>query len=384
MCALNVCGLADDLRALADSAKHRLWIASPYIGSWKAVKRIIGVAWQKVDVKLLIDKESGILAQDTIEQFAKHRPVQSLKGLHAKVYIVDDSVLLTSANLTETAFTRRYEAGLMLKGEQARKLVELYEDLWGRGEQVDVKSIPFTKCRRGDVDEPHPGTLPRLYELPRAPEASSKGAGAFADYPYFLDIYREFADTYVRCGGRDHPEQPLYFETDKFLNFLFHDHPDTPSKAYKDKPCRPLSDGKRMDEIKAYRDYYRRLGLKGEDHSETAKVVQEFLAKSRIIQITSDQIASLAGRLNCFWVLPIAKAKFLNNNDEQSIQKSWFDLIHGSDEVKLRMNNCAATLFGFGKSAIQETLGYYDPEHFPLRNVNTNAGLRFLGYDVKN
>jgi len=47
------------------------------------------------------------------------------------------------------------------------------------------------------------------------------------------------------------------------------------------------------------------------------------------------------------------------------------------------MNNCASKLFGFGKSATQETLGYYDPDNFPLRNVNTDAGLRFLGYDVK-
>jgi hypothetical protein len=36
-----------------------------------------------------------------------------------------------------------------------------------------------------------------------------------------------------------------------------------------------------------------------------------------------------------------------------------------------------------GKAAIQETLGYYDPDKYPLRNANTNAGLRFLGYDVK-
>src|SRR3984885_4748041 len=49
--------------------------------SMESGKRIIRVAWQKVDVKLLIDKDSGILAQDTIEQFAKHRPIQSLGEL---------------------------------------------------------------------------------------------------------------------------------------------------------------------------------------------------------------------------------------------------------------------------------------------------------------
>ena len=93
MCALNVSQLTTDLRALADSVERRLWIASPYIESWRAVKKILGSAWQKVDVRLLTDKESGILAKDTIEHFAIHRPIKSLKGLHAKLYIVDDSVL---------------------------------------------------------------------------------------------------------------------------------------------------------------------------------------------------------------------------------------------------------------------------------------------------
>jgi PLD-like domain len=119
---LEVSPLATTLRSLADSAKHRLWVACPYIGSWSAVKRILGSAWQKVDVRMLLDKDSGILARDTIEQFAAHRPVRSLKGLHAKLYIMDNSVLLTSANLTESAFTRRFEAGLVLEGNQAKRL----------------------------------------------------------------------------------------------------------------------------------------------------------------------------------------------------------------------------------------------------------------------
>lgn len=87
MCALKVSELTKDLRSLADSVERRLWVASPYIGSWKAVRKILGSAWQKVDVRLLTDKDSGILAQDTIEQFAAHRPVRSLEGLHAKLYI---------------------------------------------------------------------------------------------------------------------------------------------------------------------------------------------------------------------------------------------------------------------------------------------------------
>ena len=65
MNASKVSPLAKDLRALVDSAEKRLWLVSPYIGSWKAVRRILGDSWEKVDVRLLTDKDSGILARDS-------------------------------------------------------------------------------------------------------------------------------------------------------------------------------------------------------------------------------------------------------------------------------------------------------------------------------
>jgi hypothetical protein len=382
MSALKVSQLTSDLRTLADSVERRLWVASPYIGSWRAVKKLLGSAWQKVDVRLLTDKNSGILAQDTIEQFAAHRPVRSLAGLHAKLYIVDNSVLLTSANLTEAAFTRRYEVGLVLKGQQALGLVETYEDLWECAEEVDVKQVSFTKPRKGNIDEPHQGgKLPKLYDLPPDPEPPPKGAGAFADYPHFLEVYRRFANAYVSCGTPDRPGQPLYLETDKLLNFLFYEDEDKPSQEYKVKRHRDLSDGERIREIRKYRERYRRSGLKGGDHSATAQLVRQHLAPAKVLQITKNEVRMVAGSLNCFGNR-LALSRFLKGNDLDAIRKSWSDLIHGSGELKLRMNNCNSALFGFGKSAIQETLGYYDPDKFPLRNANTNAGLRFLGYNV--
>jgi hypothetical protein len=100
------------------------------------------------------------------------------------------------------------------------------------------------------------------------------------------------------------------------------------------------------------------------------------------MQLTKSEVETVARHLNCFGNR-LALSRFLKGNDHDTIRKSWSDLIHGSGEVKFRMNNCSSALFGFGKSAIQETLGYYDPAKYPLRNANTNAGLRFLGYNVK-
>jgi hypothetical protein len=383
MSKLRVSPSAQELRSLVDSAKKRLWIVSPYIGSWNAVRRILGEAWEKVDVRLLTDKDSGILARDTLEHFAAHRPIKSLNGVHAKLYIMDDSVLLTSANLTETAFTRRYEAGRVLTGTHAQELITLYELLWNHGEDVDLNSIKFIRSRNGNIDEnSHGARLTKLYALPSAPTGPTKGKGEFADYPYFLEVYRNYVSAYLQAGKRRYPKLPLFLETDKFLNYLFLEHPKTPSHTYKNKAARVLSEAERIEEIQKYRDCYRNTDLDVSYHLKSMQTVQSLLKKSKIFNLTATEIEDVANSLNCFG-MALAKVRFLKGNKPDAIRKAWNELIHGpDDDVKFRMYRCRKILYGFGKAAIQETLGYYYPDQYPLRNENTNAGLRFLGYNI--
>lgn len=111
--------LSTELRKACDSVEHRLWIASPYIGAWKSVRRILGKSWwdKEVDVKLLSDEEANPNG-DTLRRFAQRGLIYHLRGLHAKIYIIDNKVLLTSANLTRTAFSCRYESGIFLAGRR--------------------------------------------------------------------------------------------------------------------------------------------------------------------------------------------------------------------------------------------------------------------------
>ena len=107
--------LVDELRSAFDTASKRIWIAVPFIGQWKSVERILGRNWmmeKDIDFRLITDIYGGSLSEDTylvLREFAKMR---SLSGLHAKLYIIDDFILLTSANLTGTAFSKRFEIGL--------------------------------------------------------------------------------------------------------------------------------------------------------------------------------------------------------------------------------------------------------------------------------
>ena len=101
--------LVNALREHCDQAKERIWIASPYIGNFKDVQKIIGGNWMRshVDFRVLTDVESGFIRHDTYTQFKEspNTEIRSLLSLHAKIYLIDDWCLLTSANLTGMAFS---------------------------------------------------------------------------------------------------------------------------------------------------------------------------------------------------------------------------------------------------------------------------------------
>jgi PLD-like domain len=136
--------LVNTLRQRADAVRKRLWIVSPYIGSWKPVTQILGSRWytqKNISVRLLTDGSGTSQRLDlaTIRMFQTKGEVRSIIGVHAKVYIVDDNALLTSANLTETAFTRRVEIGAWLSGSDASEIARLYEQWWT---STEAKSLP--------------------------------------------------------------------------------------------------------------------------------------------------------------------------------------------------------------------------------------------------
>jgi hypothetical protein len=230
-------------------------------------------------------------------------------------------------------------------------------------------------------DEPHGTDLPDLWKLPKSPEPGDKASGAFSDYQYFLEKYERFVRDYLTSGVRDVPEVPIYFETDAFLDFLFH-YGDQPSQPFKTEPPRSLSDSDRVREIAAARVRFRNSGEDKTYHREPSETIRRLLKQTHVMHLSQAEIREVARSLNCFGRNGLARSRFIRNNRLSVVRKAWHGLIHGRGSPKQRMESCKSTLYGFGRSAIQELMGYYSPNEYPLRNQNVNAGLRFFGYNV--
>jgi len=387
--------LSRKLRSLADKVQHRLWVAVPYVGGWNAVKSLLGLRWRDSDevrFRLLTDTtNTGWLDRQTIEVMNSHGKIKHLLGLHAKVYIIDNHALVASANLTEKAFSRRHEMGVFLSPNESRQVIKNFEDWWDHDAEPTpegwLKGLRKASHKLGN-EEPSKSTLSKLYSLPPLPPDREAISLPFRDYKAFLTAYREFADTYVKVGKRLFPKAPLYIETDMFLNYLFHDDGE-PSKEYEKKTSpRNLTKERQRTEVseqaKRFRKWtdikdneaFRKIGERAKGSSDVARL----LARNRVKTIGWPEVGRVSKILHC---MRRNRTKFLNpkNNQLSAIKKEWEFLLHGIDvPIEVRMTHCYERLVGFGQSATQELPGWFDPKKYPIRNANSNAGLRFLGY----
>lgn len=162
--------LISTLRLTAETVSTRLWLAAHYLGEPSSIRRILGTRWlreRSVSVRLLIDSTHLVgIESATLALFRDRGEVRVLPGLHAKLYICDSTCLLTSANLTETAFGRRYEIGAVFEGSLATAVVEVFEQWWTIGTALDVAEITL-----GESDRRATGnTLPQLWTMPTDPD----------------------------------------------------------------------------------------------------------------------------------------------------------------------------------------------------------------------
>ncbi len=240
--------------------------------------------------------------------------------------------------------------------------------------------------------EPDGAGLTSLWDLPSRPPAEqfagSKETERTSNYRQFLKNYREISSIY-ECVQRVWLKAPLFLEVDAFLNYLFHEADDRPSFAfYGDVPKNKMDADGRLDEITRRAPHFARWCAEHpeeqSDRIDRLVTVQALLQKERINELTWEGARSVADRLHAMGARQLNKYKFLNpsNNSIDAVRLAWSELLFGRDAEDQRIKSCDARLRFFGTSSIQELLGCFYPEKYPLRNSNSDSGLKFFGFDV--
>lgn len=395
MKTLHGFSLGKELRALSDSASERCWIVSPYIGKWPAVTALLGDSWWRraaFDLRVITDlSEISNVSLGTLSWLSERGQVRSLPGVHAKIYIFDDKAIVTSANLTETAFTKRREIGILLSAQEATDTITTFAGWWKDHAQpvTDANRKEFEACRKysGFPETETGASLKPLWDLPPKPDLklfTNKGAAAASLYGQFLQHYCELAEIY-ESEQRLWKNAPLYLEVDAFLNFLYHEE-DRPSERFKAAAARHITAAEREKDLRHYAKAFA-AWLKnnpGEKawRMERLETVKNLLAKDRIEELDRKGVVAVLDCIHAMGALPWPKAQFLDSpqNKLGVIRRAWKELLFGSGNEDERIQRCQDLLYNFGSSSTQELLGCFYPEKYPLKNTNTDAGLRFFGY----
>jgi len=386
--------LAQAVRALMDKATRRAWVAAPFVGPWgSGIRKVLGVSWRTAaaDVRLLTDVEAGRASRKTLELFSSLGAVRSLTGLHAKLYIADDNVILTSANLSQTAFERRYEIGVRLGAAQGKAAVGVFEQWWKMAKAVDPAQVKFKANDRDPEADGQGSGLKVLWDSNADPgEPESEAEAKFGDWEYFVEQFDDLAHRYAGVQ-RLWPNQPLCFEADALLNFLYHHQAKLVSKRYTTKKPRRLSTSERNQEIRKYARQFKAWYESDENavedptwRRERSHTVQRLLKVAAHRNLTKAETRTLLKQTNAMntYAFNIEKVLNASNNSTRTIRTALVTLADTATPVQRRLRDATA-VFGLGRSAVQELVAFNEPGRYPFRNGNSNAGMRFFGYNVR-
>lgn len=370
----------DVLREKCENAQRRIWIASPYIGALKDVQKIIGGKWllPSVDCRILTDANYGFIRQDTFNEFADNQiEIRSLDSLHAKIYIVDDWCLVTSANLTGIAFLCRYEMGIA--SNDTIDVESTYERWWSMADSV--LALP-KKPQKELLDYQDGRTFKKKFK------AQPYNSGKQDKYDALCEKYIHFANLYEKITGRN-PKMvkdgfTLLQEVDYLFNYLYHDHPQTPSHGQ--EVTRQISEKQREKEVKKYFKDMCAHYSKEPQHwrLDSTRKVQKILGIAAIKKMKWNGVEEVANCLHCLSSYAITKTKFLNpqNNNLNDIRDCWYQLLHTGKIDSSKIKYVTDRLHFFGLSSIYELIGWYYPDRYPLMNKNSHCGMRFFGYTI--
>ena len=378
--------LAKTLRTHCDNAKHRIWICTPFIGGRKDVLRIIGWSWKKsdIDFRIITDIETGFIRQDIFNEFVRNQPdsIRSLKSLHAKIYIIDDWCLVSSANLTGTAFCKRYEIGT--DDVDIIEMEEFFNSLW-----ENRKTKPVTSWCKGkkqthiDFEDGDVG-----YEILTNLPTYSAGMEKMDKYYAQCSRYKAFANTYEsitgRCKDMIYDGFTLLQEVDYLFDYL--EHVACVSKGL--VKVKRRTEYSRISLIKRYfkemSEYYKRNCDNSFRRVNSSNLVKELTSPSRIKTISAKEVRTVLDTFNCFGLgrdMHGHASNFIKENSLGDIRYHWDALLNHGDITAEKVNECCK-LRHFRDSSVSELIAWRFPDKYPIMNTCSKKGLWFFGIDI--
>ena len=113
---------------ILEEARQRVIFVTPYLRLWGHLKTNIEQAVKKgVDVRFLIRQDRDQVRAEDVDWLRSHKvTVLEIAGLHAKIYMNEQTLLVSSMNITESSTNNSYEVALEVEDALQDKALREY------------------------------------------------------------------------------------------------------------------------------------------------------------------------------------------------------------------------------------------------------------------
>jgi hypothetical protein len=372
---------------------------------------------RKCDIRLIV-KLGASTSPESLRRLERRTGIQiryfTSPEFHSKLYIFGQQVALVgSANLTQAGMQSNREICVAVPVEDERfdDLIRLFQSYW---ESADVltperltKYVGLCSGIAGATREHEleKGILAQFGEVKPSGGIKVGEKGIAREklyledyrrtYQQFLDAYKEVEAFYASKNRRQLPEEivPLRIEVDQFFSF-------TREKlgfgeTYLDQPLR-LGDERREFVSKTIDAWFSEKWPYLDEYipANFALITRSLSSPQAIERATTDELYEALEVCHAFHDRyrfykggsGSKKEAFLEHNEEKRLKKVLTYLLFGKGNYIDRMGACIFdpeySLWHFGRSSIQELLGWVNREGIPICNGRTVKALRYLGFDV--
>jgi hypothetical protein len=333
---------------------------------------------------------------------------------HPKLYIFSErAALVGSSNLTRSALLTNQEINVSIPVADPRyeELVATFMDYWRQvrvlePDVLDKYERLFRKYERAHRDlsqmenDVMALAVTRIDNIGRGDREHDAEDEFLEDYRAtylgFLDAFRTVERVYRTDGRRKVPENtlPIRLEIDSFLSWIRSKH--ATGDSYMQAPLLQGAalDAKIQESVAEWHEssyYWFDEEVVPHRYPRIVRVLgtADALAQASYDDILAalDVVHSFRERLRFFRGGQSAHvAAFRQANALVAVKDRLNYLLYGTDDFVVRMGRCIFDskykLEEFGRSAVQELLGWINSENVPVCNSRTLRSLRWLGFDV--
>lgn len=145
---LRTSGISAGLEELIREAKERLYIISPYLKLSDNIKELLNdKEREKVEVRIIFGKQELNPTEMSYLQNLKYIRLYFSKNLHAKCYLNEKKMIISSMNLYEFSQQHNREMGILIeRGIDSDK--QVYDDAWKDIESIlnNADDLPYIKA----------------------------------------------------------------------------------------------------------------------------------------------------------------------------------------------------------------------------------------------